>query len=532
MSYWPRYARGGRWWPEGSAARLIPSTASGQPAGAAAEIRPGPQAGVGAQAGAGTRFSRWGIAWLVAAAVAFTLAALLFDSLRIPLFWDESVYASQISQHVPMGWGAERARGLPLLVAPVTLLTTSVVALRVYLLLMAGVGLFLAMLAWRGWYPDWVVALAGVIFGGLWVTQWQASLLLPSYWSAVGGMAGVGLFVRAMQRDRTWPLGLVLLAAAVAFTALIRPADAVAIFVPVLVIAIAAGLRHHPVSPVAAVAGAVVAGLAVGVGEWVVEADMYFGGLFSRLHGMSHASGGRKLDLVNNLRIMSGGVVSSLPGYPSIHGWSYPPLVAWWAAFGVLAVIGVYGARRAHGWLLAATPVICALCVYLLYSLPVRDNSRYLQPMWALLAVSAAGGIYWLVTAPRGRLRAVAIVAAILFVAVELGTQHVVQASANAQRVAQARGQTDAVRAMRQLGVRPPCVITSSPLAVPYIVPAAYYLDCGYVFHLKSLTQAGGRRGVVLIQSDRRPEPFAQRWPVHRLPRTAGNVVVYIQPTR
>ena len=247
---------------------------------------------------------------------------------------------------------------------------------------------------------------------------------------------------------------------------------------------------------------------------------------------MSHASGGRKLDLLNNLRIMSGGVVSSVPGYPSIRGWSYPPLIAWWAAFGVLAVIGVYGARRAHGWLLAATPVICALCVYLLYSLPVRDNSRYLQPMWALLAVSAAGGIYWLVTAPRGRLRAVAIVAAILFVAVELGTQHVVQASANAQRVAQARGQTDAVRAMHQLGVRPPCVITSSPLAVPYSVPAAYYLDCGYAPHLKSLTQAGGRRVVVLIQRDQRPESFAQRWPVHRLPAAAGNVVVYIQPTR
>jgi hypothetical protein len=321
-------------------------------------------------------------------------------------------------------------------------------------------------------------------------------------------------------------------AAAAAFTALIRPADAIAIFVPVLVIALAAGLWRYALSPAAGLAGAVAAGLAVGVGEWVVESDMYFGGLFSRLNAMSQASGGRKLDLLNNLRIMSGGVVSSMPGFPSIRGWSYPSLVAWWAAFAVLAVVGVYGARRAHGWLLAATPVICALCVYVLYSLPVRDNSRYLQPMWALLAVSAAGGIYWLVTAPRGRLRLVAIVAASLFVAVELGTQHVVQASANAQRVAQARSQTDAVQAIRQLGVRPPCVITSSPVAVPYTLPAAYYLDCSYAFHLKSLTQADGRRVVVLIQRSQRPQPFAQRWPVHRLPRTAGNVVVYVQPTR
>ncbi len=532
MSYWPRYARGGRWWPEGSAARLIPSTTSGQPAGAAAEIRTGPQAGPGAQVAAKPRFARWGIAWIIAAAVAFTLAALLFDSLRIPLFWDESVYASQISQHVPMGWGAERARGLPLLVAPVTLLTSSVVVLRVYLVLVAGIGLFLAMLPWRAWYADWVVALAGVIFGGLWITQAQASLLLPSYWSAIGGMAGVGLFLRTMQRGRTSPLGVALLAATVAFTALMRPADAIVIFVSVLVIAIAAGLWRHAVSPVAALAGAIVAGLAVGVGEWVVESDLYFGCLFRRLHAMSQASGGMKLNLLNNLRIMSGGLVSSVPGLPSIRGWSSPPLVAWWAAFGILALIGVYAASRDHGWLLAATPVICALGVYVLYSLPVRDNSRYLQPMWALLAASAAGGIYWLVTAPRGRLRLVAIVVASLFVVVELGTQHVVQASKNAQRLTQARGQVDAVQAIRRLGVRPPCVITSSLVPVPYSLPAAYYLDCSYVPHIKSFTQADGRRAVVLIQGGQRPQTFAQRWPAHRLPRTGGNVVAYVQPRR
>ena len=191
-------------WPPGGSRWPHP----GPPAGAAAEIPSGPHADLGAQAAAKPRLSGRGIGWLIAAAAAFTLALFLFDSLRIPLFWDESVYASQISQHVPMPWGAERARGLPLLVAPVALFTSSVVALRVYLVVMAGIGLFLAMLAWRGWSPDWVVALAGVIFGGLWVTQQQASLLLPSYWSAIGGLAGVGLFLRAMSEAdrRRWVL--------------------------------------------------------------------------------------------------------------------------------------------------------------------------------------------------------------------------------------------------------------------------------------------------------------------------------------
>jgi hypothetical protein len=539
VSDWPRYARGRLWWPERLAARRIALTTSGPQADAAAEIPSGPHAAaeipsgphadLGAQAAAvKPRLSGWGIAWPIAAAAAFTLALFLFDSLRIPLFWDESVYASQISQHVPMPWGAERARGLPLLVAPVTQLTSSVIALRVYLVVMAGIGLFLAMLAWRGRRPDWVVALAGVIFGGLWVAQQQASLLLPSYWSAIGSLAGVGLFVRAMERGRSSPLGIALLAATVTFTALIRPADAIVIFGVLLVIAITTRPWRHAIS----LAAAVVAGLAVGIGEWVAESYLYFDGPLRRLHAAGAASGGRKLNLLNNLRIMSGGQVSSMPGFPGIRGWSYPPLLAWWAAFGVLALIGVYAAHRYHGWLLAATPVICALGVYAFYSLPVRDNTRYLQPVWALLAISAADAIYWLVTEPRGRLRVAAIAAASLFVAVELGTQHAVLAAQNAQRLADARGQTDAVQYMRQLGVRPPCVITSSRVAAPITLPAAYYLGCSYQWHITSLVQADGRRVVVLVHGGARPQPFAQHWPAHRLPKTARNVEGYVEPRR
>jgi hypothetical protein len=537
VSYWPSYARGRLWWPGRLAARPIVLTTSDPRADAAAEVRAGPHADPGAQVAAKPRFSGRGIGWLIAAAAAFTLALLLFDSLRIPLFWDESVYASQISQHVPMPWGAERARGLTLLVAPVTLLTSSVIVLRVYLMVLAGIGLFLAMLAWRGRRPDWVVALSGVIFGGLWVTQQQASLLLPSYWSAIGGLAGVGLFLRAMERGRSSPLSIVLLAAAAAFTVLILPADALAIFVILLVIAAFARPWHQAVPLLAAVAGAIVAGLAIGIGDWIAESYVYFDGPLRRLHAASAASGGRKLNFLNNLRIMSGGVVSSKPGFPSIRGWSHPPLLAWWAVFGVLALIGVYAARRYvytsrdyRGWLLAATPVICALGVYGLYSLPVRDNTRYLQPVWALLAVSAADAIYWLVTAPRGRLRLAAIAAASLFVVVELGTQHAVLASANSQRLADARGQTDAVQYLRQLGIRPPCAITSSRVAVSFTLPAAYYLDCSYQWHITRLTQAGGRRVVVLIRSGAAPQPFARYWPAHRLPKTAGDVVAYVEP--
>jgi hypothetical protein len=203
----------------------------------------------------------------------------------------------------------------------------------------------------------------------------------------------------------------------------------------------------------------------------------------------------------------------------------------------VLALIGVYAARRYvytsrdyHGWLLAATPVICALGIYGLYSLPVRDNTRYLQPIWALLAVSAADAICWLVIAPRGWRRLAAIAAACLFVVVGLGAQHAVLATANAQRVAAGRGQTDAVQYLRQLGIRPPCVITSSPVAVGFTLPVAYYLDCSYQWHITRLTPADGRRVVVLMHGGAAPQPFAQYWPTHQLPKTAGDVVAYVEP--
>ena len=174
--------------------------------------------------------------------------------------------------------------------------------------------------------------------------------------------------------------------------------------------------------------------------------------------------------------------------------------------------------------------MICALGVYALYSLPVRDNTRYLQPVWALLAISAADAIYWLVTTPRGRLRVAAIAAASLFVVAELGTQHALLAASNAQRVADGQVQTEAVQDMRQLGVRPPCVLTSSRLAVPITLPAAYYLGCSYQWHIKSLAQAGGRRVVVLVHGGASPQPFAQAWPAHRLPENTGRVVGYVEP--
>jgi hypothetical protein len=483
------------------------------------------------------RIHRDSVLWIAAAAVAFTLAVLLFTPLRMSLGWDETVYASQISQHVPiMRWSAERARGIPLLVAPVTLLGGSAVVLRVYLALLAGLGLFLALLAWRGVKAAWMLALAGVIFGGLAIVQAQASQVFPNYWIALGGLAGVGLFLRCVTREAESHTIPGLLVVAAAFTALMRPADAVAIYGPLIVIAAVIMLRHAWVRRAldrrsASLLLAAAAGLAIGGGEWVAESFMYFTGPFARLHQTSGVVGGTKFNPVTSLRIINGGRASSVPGYPGVTGWSHPRLLWWWLAFLVLALLGVYIAARSRGWLVALVPFVCALAVYALYTLPVRDNARYLQPCWALLAVPAAEGLGWLLVTPKGRTRLLAVVAAVAFLGIELGTQHAVLSSQSAALEATATTNTNIVNALERLGVRPPCAIATvdRPYFAPASGPVSYYLGCTYAGTPRKLPGTRGSRVVVLVQSEGHPRHYARTWPAHTLPGS-GETAAYIEP--
>lgn len=482
------------------------------------------------------RIHRDSLAWLVTVAAVFTLAVLLFAPLHMSLGWDEAVYASQISHHVPiMPWSAERARGMPLLLAPVTLLTGSVTALRVYLTVLAGLGLFLALLAWRSVKPAWVLALAGAVFGGLSIVQTQAAQLYPNFWIAMGGLAAVGLFLRAMTRQAPARLTLVLLAVAAAFTALMRPVDAVVICAPLIVIACVliirqARAKHTIERRAAALLLMTAAGLAVGAGEWVAESYLYFGGPLERLHRTSAVVGGTKFSPVSSLRILNGGRTSSVPGYPGITGWSHPGLLVWWVAFLLLALLGVWAASRAQGWVVAATPLVCALAVYAAYSLPVRDNARYLQPCWALLAIPAAEGIGWLIMTPKSWRRLAAVAAAVVFLGVELGTQHQVLTGQWATLESASTDNLKAVGSLQRLGVHAPCAIAT--VQRPYFAavsgPVSYYTGCTYVGTPRHLGAAPGEQVVVLVQGGGRPWSYARHWPAHKLPAT-GNVVAYLQ---
>jgi hypothetical protein len=446
------------------------------------------------------RDSGW---WLVAAGAAFTAAELLFVSPRMGLSWDEVVYVSQVSGHAPAAWfDPARARGVPLLVAPVAALTGSVAALRVYLSVVSGFGLTLALWAWRRLRPAWVLGLAGVVFGGLWVAQYYGPQAMPDMWSALGGLAAVGCFLRWVRSGGSWPLGG--LGASVAFVTLVRPGDAVYLAAPLAVASIVVWRRWRAVAVISA-------GLVAGGAEWVAEAYARFGGIGARLRAAGAEQGGFGLHfaLPDELRALNGPTLCR----PCTVGVRYPGLDLWWFLLPVLVALAMLAARHAGGpWLASVIlPVACGLCVAAQYLFMIDYAApRFLLPAYALLAVPAADGLAFLVTGAGPRLRPAmtAVLAGLL--AVQLVAQHLVLHHEVGGTVTFHDDYTRIATALAAHDVRPPCLVQG----VQYI-PIAFDAGCA-----SAGRAAPGEAVAVLAGPHGRPPSPAGPWRRYRITGT------------
>ncbi|MEW9532953.1 hypothetical protein [Microbispora sp. NPDC049125] len=410
------------------------------------------------------RGSRGPLLGLAAVALAYTAIQLAVTA-RIGLGWDESIYASQVAHGVPAAdFSAPRARGVPLLLAPVALFTPSVTALRVYLSLLSGTGLFMAYLPWLRLRRGFAVPLAAAMFAGLWLSLLYGNQAMPNLWVAFSAVAGTGLFCLARERRggppvparrvpaRRVPAGLVTagLVTAFAVASLLRPTDASWLALPL----VAYGLtRRKPRA-----APAVVAGLAIGWAEWCAEAFQRYGGPVARLRAAgADNETGLHFTLGDHLRALDGPLLcrygSPCGDYPAGH-------ITWFAALLVLAALGVWAARhrppggrtpyrRALG--LALATGLCLLASYVFtvgYSAP-----RFLLPAYALLTLPAVE--------PLCRLggRRVWIPVITLALAGYATLQGVtLNGWATYERTARERDVT-AAGALRDLGVRSPCLI-------------------------------------------------------------------------
>lgn len=439
---------------------------------------------------------------ILLAGAAFTAAQLAFVTTRLGLSWDESVYVSQVSSHAPAAFfDPARARGVPLIVAPVALLTSSVAAMRIYLSVLSGVALTLALWTWRPLRAGWVLGLAGVIFGGLWVAEYYGPQAMPDMWSAFGGLAAVGCFLRwARERDGGWALGG--LGVSVAFVTLVRPGDAVYLAAP-LVVAAAVGWRSW--RPVAAIA----CGLLAGGAEWAIEAYVRFGSITSRLHAAGAEQGGFGLHfaLPDELRALNGPTLCR----PCVIGVRDPGLDLWWLALPLLVAAGIVAARHAGRLATALLPTACGLCLAAQYLFMIDYAApRFLLPAYALFAIPVADAIAFAITGVSRNMRPAVTVLVACFLIVQLFTQQLVLDHEVDGTVKFHDDYARIVTILAEHGVRPPCLIKG----VQYI-PIAFYAGCA-----SAGSPAPGEPVAVLVQRLGQPPAWARHWRVYRITGT------------
>jgi hypothetical protein len=452
--------------------------------------------------------------WLVLVAAAFSAAQLIFVAPRLGLSWDEVVYVSQVSAHSPAAYfDPARARGVPLLVAPVTLLTSSVFALRVYLSLLSGLGLFLALLAWWRLRPAWVLALAGVAYATLWVAQYYGPQAMPDEWVAFSALAAVGLFLRAAERGRadtpgpTWPL-LAGLATCVAVAALVRPGDAVFLSAGLVgAIIVVRNWRQWQLLV------ATIAGLAAGCADWVAEAYVRFGGPLARLHAAGQEQGGFSLHFAvwDELRALNGPTLCR----PCTVALRYPEISIWWLALPVIVVVGVLAARRAGRFGSSLLPAVCGFCVAFQYLFMINYAApRFLLPAYALLAIPVADAIGWLITGIRADIRPLTRVLVVFALVMQALVQNVVLDHQVAEKVTFFGDYTRIVADLRHLGIHPPCLIKGEQ-----DIPVAYDAGCASAPSAVSVLAHRPAEAVAVLEyPSARPPAYARTWQRHSLP--------------
>ncbi|MFE2965933.1 hypothetical protein ACFXKC_20120 [Streptomyces sp. NPDC059340] len=462
--------------------------------------------------------------WLALLAGAFTLAQLILVRPGMGLGWDETVYVSQVGSHAPAAFfSAPRARGVSLLVAPIASWSSSTALLRVYLAVLSGLGLFVALRVWRGLFPMRVLAAAGALFATLWVTLFYGPQAMPNYWVAIGALACVGCFLRA-QADRfdraaLWGVGL-----SAALMAWMRPTDAVYVTLPLFFLVVCVRRWWRPRLLVA-----LVAGLVAGAGEWVVEAYVSYGGLAQRLSDGSSIQGGLGWNIAfgDQMRSLGGRVLCR----PCTGAMPAPPVMLWWFALPVVAVLGAVIAVKARRGVNSLLLLACAAMVGFPYLFMIGYAApRFLLPVYILLAIPAADALIHLATAPGGGRRPVAATLVALGLAGHLVVQFAVLEHTVHGTTVSHQDWADTATQLHRLGVKPPCMLTGYE-----DVPIAFYTRCSSVDTVghnanttaDAIVRAGQRLPVgVLTTPGQKPPAYASTWEAHRV----GHLMVYVAP--
>ncbi|MCA1219860.1 hypothetical protein [Streptomyces sp. 8L] len=490
-----------------------------------------------------------GLGWLITVALAYTLSQFLFVTTHLGLGFDESVYTSQVSPHAPAAFfSAPRARGISFLVAPVAALTYSTTALRCYLMVLSGAGLLGALWVWRRLLSDRTLAVAGLVFVSLWITQFYGPQVMPNLWVALGALASVGFYLRSVvtaHAGRADPdrwrmgtgngltghgslLGVMLCLAAVVQ---VRPPDGFWLVLPLVVASLVVRDWRRP-----AVFWALAIGLIAGGAQWVVESYMRYGGILARLHTSGRVEGGLSWNLAfgDQLKALAGRTLCR----PCTVPWRDKADSLWWLAVPVVVVLGLYVARRAGRQAVVLVPVFCGLSMAVPYLLLINYAApRFLLPSYALLALPVGECLVWLSAgAGSPRLRRAGAVLVVLALAGQLVSQNIVLTRTVARNEQAHDDFARIANGLREFGVTPPCLVTgTNAIPIGYAAGCASGATSGNNANTTAasiMRTARHRPVAVLVPRGHSVPVYAGSWSPHGMAtsRQLGTYTVYISP--
>jgi hypothetical protein len=394
-------------------------------------------------------------AWLIVVAVVHAVAPLL---LMGPRWWfgvDETVYLSQINAFVPAGgFSAPRARGMTLIAAPVTLLTPSVTAVRLWVAALSGVALYAAFRPWLRLQDGFVTPIAALLFSSIWSVIYYSFEIMPNEWVAVTALASCGYLLLFLKEGRA--RHVIAASVALGLVALLRPSDAAYVG---LALGIGALCVDTPVRRRLVAAGGLLGGVIAGAAQWVIEAFMRFGGLSARMHAAQAQDGGGGrfyFSAPDQTEVLGGRILCASPCREDAS----ILYQLWWIALGALVLAGVVGGWRRRRLAIEMVPVAAGLTIAAEYLFTVRLAApRFLIPSYALLSVPAASGaLYLLKLVGRRAWRVVAgsLLGALLVTHVVL-QMHVIESRVIPAFAAVNNRALAGAAKLKNLGVHPPC---------------------------------------------------------------------------
>lgn len=306
--------------------------------------------------------------------------------------WDEAIYLSQITPGAePLPFAAFRARGITLLVAPVLQLGGSTQDVRLFLAVASGAALIGAMWTWTR-IIGYGAPAAALLFAGSWPALFYGSEVMPNLWAAFPTIAATAFLARRLVGlgRRTDEL---LAGTMVALTALIRPPDATALALALVIVPILVGRGSIAWSAI------VLLGLAAGWAPWLVEMGTRYGGPAAALSTAADVGGAARGSFVDG--ILQYAALSDGPTMGPVADPRVPRSgLLWLVGLAVLVALGLHAARRRGTLAALAIPFLGAPALAAIYlGFTSAQAPRFLLPALGAFCLPAGLG---LVEALRG----------------------------------------------------------------------------------------------------------------------------------